>query len=330
MSRSARESHQSLKETVDSVRDDPSAQTTTIAIAHQNDMNQVTLDSTGATPLAKAMARIAGIDLASVDETSTGIVTRAQVEQALGLPMRSREVAHTSVDMRSVETEGAQLVRHNVIRKVIAARMTESKQKIPHFYLTNECDVSVATEFLERLNREKVAARLTLTSLAIKAAASAIRQVPAVNSDWKPNHLVMRETNIAVAVAAPSGLVAPVIRQPDQKTLLEIAAELEKLVLRARNELLTLQDTSGGTFTISNLGMFGVDNVFPIITPGQSGVLGIGASRNCPVIRDGAVVAAKLMAVTFSGDHRAIDGAQGAQFLREFKKYIEEPVRMIL
>ena len=132
--------------------------------------------------------------------------------------------------MQSEVLGGGRLVRHNVIRKVIAARMTESKQKIPHFYLTIECDVSSSSQLLERLNREKLPTRLTLTSLTIKAAASAIRSVPAVNSDWKPNHLVIRETNIAVGVATPTGLVAPVIRRPDQKTLLEIAAELEELV----------------------------------------------------------------------------------------------------
>jgi pyruvate dehydrogenase E2 component (dihydrolipoamide acetyltransferase) len=208
--------------------------------------------------------------------------------------------------------------------------MTESKQKIPHFYLTIECDVSSSSQLLARLNRENLPTRLTLTSLTIKAAASAIRSVPAVNSDWKPNHLVIRETNIAVGVATPTGLVAPVIRRPDQKTLLEIAAELEELVGRARNGQLKPQDSADGTFTISNLGMFGVDHVFPIITPGQSGVLGIGASRDCPVIRDGVVTAAKLMVATFSGDHRAIDGAQGAEFLREFKRFMEEPARMVL
>jgi pyruvate dehydrogenase E2 component (dihydrolipoamide acetyltransferase) len=112
--------------------------------------------------------------------------------------------------------------------------------------------------------------------------------------------------------------------------LLQIATELEELVGRARNGHLTPQDSAGGTFTISNLGMFGVDGVFPIITPGQSGVLGLGASRDRPVIRDGNVIAAKLMVATFSGDHRAIDGAQGAEFLREFKLFVEDPVRMIL
>lgn len=329
VSRSASVPQQLSEEPAETMSVDLSATSTETATIDPAPVKQAPTRSIGATPLARAMARITGIDLASVD-SSAGDVTRAQIEQALGMQKRPWDVAKTSAEMQSEETSGGHLVRHNVIRKVIAARMTESKQKIPHFYLTVECDVSSVTQLLERLNHEKLPIRLTLTSLTIKAAASAIRRVPAVNSDWKPNHLVMRETNIAVGVAAPGGLVAPVIKRPDQKTLLEIASELEELVNRARNGQLTPRDTAGGTFTISNLGMFGVDNVFPIITPGQSGVLGIGASRDCPVIRDGAVVAAKMMTATFSGDHRAIDGAQGAEFLRDFKQFMEEPARMIL
>ncbi|MGC2493454.1 dihydrolipoamide acetyltransferase family protein [Candidatus Binatus sp.] len=329
VSRSASVPQQLSEKPAETMSVDLSATSTETATIDPASVKQAPTRLIGATPLARAMARITGIDLASVD-SSAGDVTRAQIELALGMQKRPWDVAKTSAGVQSEETGGGHLVRHNVIRKVIAARMTESKQKIPHFYLTIECDVSSVTQLLERLNHEKLPIRLTLTSLTIKAVASAIRRVPAVNSDWKPNHLVMRETNIAVGVAAPGGLVAPVIKRPDQKTLLEIASELEELINRARNGQLTPRDTAGGTFTISNLGMFGVDTVFPIITPGQSGVLGIGASRDCPVIRDGAVVASKMMTATFSGDHRAIDGAQGAEFLRDFKQFMEDPARMIL
>ncbi|HTY56557.1 MAG TPA: dihydrolipoamide acetyltransferase family protein [Candidatus Binataceae bacterium] len=285
--------------------------------------------STAATPLARAMARVGGIDLASVRNETAGAVTRTQVERALGIDRRPREAVAVPKEEPAAEASGG-LVRLGMIRKLTAARMAESKQKIPHFYLSIECDVGVAVKFLEQVNREKLPSRVTFTAIVIKAAAAAIRRVPAVNAEWTPNHLVMREINISIGVATPGGLIAPVIRRPDHKTLIEIAVELEALVSRAKNGQLNLQDTSGGTFTISNLGMFGVDALFPIITPGQSGVLGIGASREQPAIRDGAVVAATIMQATFSGDHRALDGAQGAEFLRTFKEMIEQPARMIL
>lgn len=330
INRAASEPNRFSMEPAHSVSEDLSDQSSETATSSPPQVRHAIDRSIGATPLATAMARITGLDLASVDRQGTHNITRAQVEQALGLHKGPGEVTKKSASVQSEVLEGGRLVRHNVVRKLIAARMTESKQKIPHFYLTIECDLSSSSQLLARLNRENLPTRLTLTSLTIKAAASAIRSVPAVNSDWKPNHLVIRRTNIAVGVATPTGLVAPVVRRPDQKTLLEIAAELEELVGRARNGQLKPQDSADGTFTISNLGMFGVDHVFPIITPGQSAVLGIGASRDCPVIRDGVVTAGKLMVATFSGDHRAIDGAQGAEFLREFKRFMEEPARMAL
>jgi len=282
-----------------------------------------------ATPLAKKMAEIAGFDISSIAPGSAGRVTRKQVEEALGLPGRQGEPA-TARGAEIGEIAATELVPHNAIRKLVAARMTEAKQKIPHFYLSVDCNVAPVTELLQQLNRDALPTRLTLTSFVIKAAADAIGRVPVVNAEWTPSGLRMREVNIAVGVATPSGLVAPVIKHADRKRLLAIAQELNDLVERAKNARLRPQDTSGGSFTISNLGMFGVDSLFPIISPGQSCVLGIGASRDCPVVRDGALAAGKMMTATLSGDHRALDGAQGAEFLAILKGLIEEPARMIL
>ena len=285
--------------------------------------------SVAATPLAKKMAEIAGLDIASIAPGSAGRITRKQVEEALGLPGRQGEPV-TARGAEAGEIPATELVPHNAIRKLVAARMTEAKQKIPHFYLSIDCDVAPVTELLQRLNRDALPVRLTLTSFLIKAAAAAITRVPAVNAEWTPNGLRMREINIAVGVAAPSGLVAPIIKNADRKQLLGIAQELEDLIERAKNARLRPQDTSGGSFTISNLGMFGIDSLFAIISPGQSCVLGIGASRDCAVVRDEALTVGKMMTATLSGDHRALDGAQGAEFLAILKGLIEEPARMIL
>jgi pyruvate dehydrogenase E2 component (dihydrolipoamide acetyltransferase) len=169
-----------------------------------------------------------------------------------------------------------------------------------------------------------------LTTLIIKTAGVALQRVPLLNAEFTPTHMVMRDVNIAVAAATPAGLVAPVIKNANEKMLRRSAAELEELVERAKETRLRLQDSAGGTFTVSNLGIFGFTSVVPIINPGQSGVLGIGASREAPVIPDGAVVVSKVMTATLSGDHRALDGAQGAEFLRIFKELIEEAARLIL
>lgn len=282
------------------------------------------LTTVAMTPLGEAMAAIAGISPASV--ATSGRVTRMDVERALGLPAITLKTAAAPA-----RDETARLVPHNTVRKLIASRLTEAKQKIPHFYLSIDCDVGPAMELLQRLNEGDVQPRLSLTSLIIRAAVAAIHRVPAVNVEWTPSHVVIRrEVNIAVGVQTPSGLVAPVIKDAHRMALLEIASKLHALVTRATEARLRAEDTSGGTFTISNLGMFGVDSLFAIISPGQSCVLGTGACRVQAVVRDGAVVPGKRMTATLSADHRALDGADGAKFLRTFREMIEEPAKMLL
>jgi len=300
-----------------------------------------------ASPLARAMAEIAGVELSSIEVAGGGRIIRADVEEKLGLhsDRSSRRVPQnletaggpgrsSTALQREVAVEARARVAniaHTSLRRTIAARMTESKQSIPHFYLSVECDASAVGDLLDRWRGEKLEARITITCFAIKAAAAAIRLVPAVNSRWTPEHLVLvDEINIAVGVATDGGLLAPVIRNADRKALRQIASELQELVERGRDGRLRPQDTGSGTFTISNLGMFGVESLFPIITPGQSCVLGLGATRETPRVRDGIVAIGRVMTATLSGDHRALDGAQGAEFLRSFKMLIEEPARILL
>jgi pyruvate dehydrogenase E2 component (dihydrolipoamide acetyltransferase) len=278
------------------------------------------------TPLAGMMAEIAGLDLSSVTSGAGAALTRQDIEEAL----RSHNKLKTQNQPKDDEKLCPQIIPHNAIRKRTAERTTEAKQKIPHFYLSVECDMVRAVSLLEELNRKRPPHRLTVTTLIVKTAAAALVRVPSLNAEYTPTHLVMREVNIAVGIAAPSGLVAPVIKKVNKKMLLRIAEELQDLVQRAKTARLRLEDTMGASFTVSNLGMFGVTKVVPIITPGQSGVLGIGATREIATIRNGAVVVGKEMTATLSGDHRALDGAQGAEFLQIFKELIEEPVQLIL
>ena len=241
-------------------------------------------------------------------------------------------------------------------RRVTAARMTQAKQTAPHFYLEVDCSVD---RLVERLRSARAAsgatgeadatpttpsagaapttpsaagaggaaaAGVTLTDLVVRAAALALEKVPLANSAWTGDAVRVFETaDIAVAVATPAGLVTPVVRDAGGKRLATLAAELRDLTVRARDGRLQPSEYAGGTFTISNLGMYGVSRLYAILNPPQSCILGVGAIESRPIVRDGEVVAGRTMAVTLSADHRALDGATGAAFLRELRELIEHP-----
>lgn len=243
-------------------------------------------------------------------------------------------------------------------RRVTAARMTQAKQTAPHFYLEVDCSVD---RLVERLRSARAAsgatgeadatpttpsagaapttpsaaaagaggaapAGVTLTDLVVRAAALALEKVPLANSAWTGDAVRVFETaDIAVAVATPAGLVTPVVRDAGGKQLATLAAELRDLTVRARDGRLQPSEYAGGTFTISNLGMYGVSRLYAILNPPQSCILGVGAIESRPIVRDGEVVAGRTMAVTLSADHRALDGATGAAFLRELRELIEHP-----
>ena len=233
-------------------------------------------------------------------------------------------------------------------RRVTAARMTRAKQSAPHFYLEVDCRVD---SLLERLRAARAAtdgtvgadgptnpsaaaagaggaapAGLTLTDLAVRAVALALERVPLANSAWTGDAVRVFETlDIAVAVATPAGLVTPVVRDAGAKGLVTLSAELRDLTVRAREGRLQPPEYAGGTFTISNLGMYGVSRLYAILNSPQSCILGVGAIESRPIVRGGEVTAGRTMAVTLSADHRAIDGAAGAAFLRELRAIIEHP-----
>jgi pyruvate dehydrogenase E2 component (dihydrolipoamide acetyltransferase) len=229
------------------------------------------------------------------------------------------------------------------MRKTIARRLTQSKQTVPHFYLTIDIDASPLGELRERINEQlKDGAKkgsgddgakpekISLNDLLIKGVAAALLRVPEANAQFTEEAiLVHKRVDISVAVAIPDGLVTPVVRNADQKSVVAIAREVRDLASRARAKKLKPEEMSDGTFSISNLGMFGIDEFSAVINPPEGAILAVGQARDEPVIKDGAVVAGKKMALTLSCDHRVIDGAVGAAFLAELRALLEHPMRIL-
>ncbi|HEY1259516.1 MAG TPA: 2-oxo acid dehydrogenase subunit E2, partial [Stellaceae bacterium] len=219
----------------------------------------------------------------------------------------------------------------NAMRRVIARRLTEAKQTVPHFYLTIDCEIDALLKIRSELNSKSDAYRLSVNDFVIRAAALALRKVPAANASWSDEAILQWDTvDIAVAVALDDGLITPIVKQAERKGLATIAAETKDLVARARAGKLKLEEFQGGTFSISNLGMYGVRDFAAVINPPHGGILAIGAGEQRPVVKDGALAVATVMSCTLSCDHRAVDGAVGAQFLAAFKKLVEDPLTMLL
>jgi pyruvate dehydrogenase E2 component (dihydrolipoamide acetyltransferase) len=227
------------------------------------------------------------------------------------------------------------------MRKTIARRLTESKTTVPHFYLSIDVDVAELVKLRERINAELAAGdvktdadtpppKVSLNDLLIKACAVALVRVPECNASFTPDAiLVHRRVDISVAVAIPDGLVTPVVRRADQKSVVAIAREVRELASRARSRKLKPEEMQDGTFSISNLGMFGIDQFAAVINPPEGAILAVGQVRDVPVVVDGAVVPGKHLALTLSCDHRVVDGAIGAAFLAELRRLIEHPLRVL-
>ena len=216
------------------------------------------------------------------------------------------------------------------MRKVIAKRLAESKFSAPHFYLTMSINMDKAVESRAKLN-EISKVKISFNDMVLKACAIALKQHPKVNSSWlgdkiRYNHHV----NIGVAVAVEEGLLVPVVRFADSKSLSQIGAEVKDFAQKAKDKKLQPADWEGNTFTISNLGMFGIDEFTAIINPPDACILAVGAIQQVPVVKDGAVVVGNMMKVTLSCDHRVVDGASGAAFLQTLQGLLEEPLRMLV
>ena len=285
-----------------------------------------------ATALARRMAAIAGIDLTAVQGSGDhGRVGKADVERVLSARTAGGPEAPSgptgAVSARQPSRPKLSDAEHedrplSAMRRVTAERMAHAKQTVPHFYLEIDC----AVDRLLALRDEATAGgeTLTVTDVIVRAIALALGEVPLANSAWTGEAVRVYETaDIAVAVTTPTGLVAPVVRAAGGKQLRAIATELRDLVERARSGRLAPAEYSGATFTVSNLGMYGVSSLFAILNPPQSCILGVGVVEPRPVARDGTVVVGTMMTLTLSADHRAIDGATGAEFLRALRRLLE-------
>lgn len=217
------------------------------------------------------------------------------------------------------------------MRKTIARRMTESKQQIPHFYLTREIDADPLVEVRNQLTRDLPQAKASYNDLVVRASALALREHPAMNASFLGDQIAQHANiDIGIAVAIPDGLVTPIIRRADTKSLVEITRESQELAERARNRKLRPEEMQGGTFTISNLGMFGVSQFVAIINPPEAAILAVGAVLAKPVIRAGVVVPGHTLTLSLSCDHRAVDGATAARFLATLADLLEHPLRIVL
>jgi pyruvate dehydrogenase E2 component (dihydrolipoamide acetyltransferase) len=230
-------------------------------------------------------------------------------------------------------SEGDRTEKLSQMRKAIARRLTESKREVPHFYLTIDVDASALVQLRADFNKrlEPSGEKISLNDLIIKAVAVALRRMPQVNVSYAGDSVIFHEhVNISVAVAIADGLVTPVIRDADRLGALAISQAVKELAGRAKTKKLKPEEMQGGTFSISNLGMFGIDEFAAVINPPEGGILAVGAVRDEAVVKDGNVVAGKRMALTMSCDHRVVDGALGAEWLRLLRTLLEAPIAMLL
>jgi pyruvate dehydrogenase E2 component (dihydrolipoamide acetyltransferase) len=223
------------------------------------------------------------------------------------------------------------------MRRAIARKMTESKPGVPHIYVTSEIDMSEALKWRKQLNASGVApVKISVNDMIVKAAAKALQQFPSINSsyavgdDRQAGFVQHAQINVSVAIAIDEGLVAPSVTDADKKSLGTIAVEIRELATRAREGKIKPNELEGGTFTVSNLGMYDVVEFGMIITPPQTGAIAVGSVRQVPVVRDGEIVVGEVMHVSLSVDHRVADGATAAQYLQEFKRLMQSPMSMLV
>ena len=219
--------------------------------------------------------------------------------------------------------------KNSIVRKVIAKRLTESKQTVPHFYVSMDCELDALLAARSDLNK-KSEAKVSVNDLVIKATALTLREMPAANASWTDEAIIKyTDVDVSVAVATPTGLITPIIKKADEKSIVQISKEMKDLATRARENKLKPEEFQGGGFSVSNLGMFGVKNFQAIVNPPQGCILAVGAGVKTAVVKDDKLAIATVMSVTLSVDHRVVDGAVGAEFLAAFKKRIEAPAEWV-
>ncbi|MFD9900542.1 pyruvate dehydrogenase complex dihydrolipoamide acetyltransferase [Mesorhizobium sp. UC22_110] len=314
-----------------------------------------------ATPLARRLAREAGLDLAGITGSGPhGRVVKADVEAAIagGGVAKAASAAAPAAAAPSAATPAVKpmsddavlklfeqgsydLVPHDNMRKTIARRLVEAKSTIPHFYLTLDCELDALLKLRSELNAaapmkktekgDAPAYKLSVNDMIIKAMAQALVAVPDANASWTDTAMVKhKHADVGVAVSIPGGLITPIVRKADQKTLSVISNEMKDLARRARDRKLKPEEYQGGTTAVSNLGMFGIKDFAAVINPPHATILAVGAGEERAVVKGGEIRIATVMSVTLSTDHRAVDGALGAELLGAFKRIIENPMTMLV
>jgi pyruvate dehydrogenase E2 component (dihydrolipoamide acetyltransferase) len=284
----------------------------------------------GSGPHGRVIAR-------DIDAAKSGKGLRAPGAASAAAPM-PMATSHSDAQVRALYEDGSyDFVPHDQMRKIIAQRLTLSKQTIPHFYLTLDCDIGKLLSAREEINAAapvkdgKPAYKISVNDFVIKALALALQRVPDANVTWtEAGMLHHKHSDVGVAVAIPGGLITPVVRQAEAKSLSTISNEMKDYAARARTRHLKPHEYQGGSTAISNLGMYGIKDFAAVINPPQATILAVGAGEERAVVRNGALAIATIMTVTLSTDHRAVDGALGAEMLGAFKKLIENPVMMVV
>jgi pyruvate dehydrogenase E2 component (dihydrolipoamide acetyltransferase) len=287
--------------------------------------SQPTTETSGrrvkASPLARRLADERGLDLSGVSGSGPGG----------RIIKRDVESAEVTAPVAAPAPEGGyEDVELTQIRKTIAKRLVQSIGPVPHFFLTTEVDMERAWEARAQLNALEQGPRISFNDIILKVVAQALVEHPACNAWWMDDRIrYFRDVHLAVAVAVDEGLITPVIRHADRKSLREISAELRELAERARARKLTPEEYTGGTFSVSNLGMFDIDQFTAVINPPEAGILAVGSITEKPVVTDGDLAVRRRMRLTMSCDHRVIDGATGARFLQRVKLMLENPLALV-
>ena len=285
-----------------------------------------------ASPLAKRIAKEEGVSLLGISGSGPhGRIIKEDVLDFINSgASRAGEIRRNPQEFLAV--------KNNNIRKVIARRLLESKQNVPHFYLSCELKIDKLQELRAALNevashdeKGNPAYKVSVNDLIIKATAMALKKVPEANSSWTDDAILLyNNIDISMAVAIDGGLITPIIKNADQKTIQAISKESKELAKKARDGKLQPEEFQGGSFSISNLGMFGIDNFAAIVNPPQSCILAVARAVEKPVVEHGQIKIAHMMNVTLSSDHRSVDGAVGAEFLKALRQYIEHPILMVI
>ncbi|MCW2307594.1 pyruvate dehydrogenase complex dihydrolipoamide acetyltransferase [Rhodobium gokarnense] len=304
-------------------------------------------------PLARRIAKQNDLDLSAIKGSGPhGRIVQRDVEEALekgtaaAKPDKAEAAAPAAAPakgmgadaIRAMFEEGSyETVPHDSMRKVIARRLTESKTTIPHFYLTVDCRIDALLALRKQLNDaapvtdDKPAYKISVNDMVIKALALSLKAVPDANVTWTEDAMLKHKSaDVGVAVAIPGGLITPVVRRADEKTLSIISNEMKDFAKRARDRRLKPEEYQGGATAVSNLGMFGIKDFSAVINPPHATILAVGAGEQRPVVVDGTIEVATIMSATLSTDHRAVDGALGAELMAAFKRYIENPMGMLV